>query len=348
MTPHNRRKSKGRSFPLALLLLVGAALVTPAALALARGAPIWSNYGWMSTVFAGDEEDAVTGPSPGKVRVPVSGRVISAYSKIGRDDVWSSKRQDWAFTDVDESLVESAGILVSVADIVGRVSAREKRPGYVFTQADLMPEGTRPGFSAGIPPGKRALRVEVEQVAGIIGLQPGDRFDIVSSISMEDPRGTRDFNWSGPYTGVVQPGSMASFPKVARVSALVQNGIVVSPLQTRAVPVTASSLTSGPTTRTITVQEMVIAMDPQEVAPFMEAISIGAELQCLARSGHPDDPVESMTPSSEPVFSRWGGTPGLMSATGDQSASMAIVESIDEGGRSLVPVPTAGGPGSGP
>ncbi len=352
MSTLNRRRSKGRPVLLALLLLVGAAIISPAALALARGAPIWSNYQWLGNVFAADD-DAIAAPAPGKVRVPVSGRVIPAYTKIGRDEVWSSTRQDWAFTDVDESLVESAGILVSVADIVGRVSARDKRPGYVFTEADLMPKGTRPGFSAGIPPGKRALRVEVDRVGGIIGLQPGDRFDIVSSISIENPRNTTNFNWSGPYTGAMQPAAMGTYQKKARVRALVQNGVVVTPLQTRQVPLTSSSLTSGPTTRNITVQEMVIAMDPHEVAPFMEAISIDADLQCLARSGHPDDPLESLTPSSEPVDLGWQGLmsgmrPGPMGPNTGSPGEMSIIESIDEGGRVLVPVPNSVTPASHP
>ena len=132
---------------------------------------------------------------------------------------------------------------------------------------------------------------------------------------------------------------LASYQR-ARVQVLVQNGVVVSPLQTRAVPVTSTTLTQGQRTRTIPVQEMVIALDPDEVAPFLEALSVEAEITCLARSGRPDDPVDSITPSSDPTTSFWGGLQGMPDwRKADPEANFSVIESIEDGERKFVPVP---------
>ena len=41
------------------------------------------------------------------------------------------------------------------------------------------------------------LRVEVDRVAGIVGLMPGDRFDIVSAMEVEGPGSTTSPSSSG-------------------------------------------------------------------------------------------------------------------------------------------------------
>jgi len=108
------------------------------------------------------------------------------------------------------------------------------------------------------------------------------------------------------------------------------------------VPTTSTSLTRGTTTRTLPVQEMVIALEPDEVAPFMEALSVEAQITCLARSGRPDDPVDSLTPSSEPDLMLWGtGLAAGGNSLVPSAGSMAVIESISDRERTLVPVPDA-------
>lgn len=121
---------------------------------------------------------------------------------------------------------------------------------------------------------------------------------------------------------------------------LVQNGIVVTPLETRQIPISSSGLTGGVSIKTIPVQEMVIALDPEEVAPLMEALTLESKIVCLARSGRPEDPEDSVTPSSkqEEVLGSARSYPGVPKAPG----GMSVVESIDDQGRSWVPVPDGG------
>ena len=293
-----------------------------------------------SEVFAGEKSDSEPGPvAPGKVRVLVSARQIPAYVKVSRDDLFNQTRGQFTTLDVDESLVESKGILHDARDIVGRVMARPKAPGYAFTEEDFFPEGTRPGVSAGVPAGKRALRIEVDKVRGIIGLQPGDRFDMVAAI----PQPTTSKppvqpGLDGVYAELVKSQASQPQPQQTRVAVLIQNGVVVTPLETRLVPITSASLTRGSTTGVVPVQEMVIALAPEEVVEFMEAISNEAELTCLARSGHPDDPVDSITPSKEIDTSSQGAMvlPGGPLGT---DRPIVVVETISGGERKLVPVP---------
>ena len=297
-----------------------------------------------SSVLAGDGEgDAAmaAAPAPGKVRVFVSGRQIPAYSKVIRDDLWNPQKGTWAVSDVDSELAESAGILVDVQQIVGRVLASDKQPGYVFTEKDFLPVGTRPGLSAGVPAGKRALRLEVDKVHGIVGLQPGDRFDMVAARALEPIGDGNQPAFVGVYSELAGQRASRGSQSRASVEVLVQSGVVVTPLQTRQVPTTSSTLTAGTTTRTVPVQEMVIALDPEEVSPLLGALELGAELTCLARSGRPDDPLDSMTPSlNSGVAGANGASEGIL----DDGQEMTVVESIDDQDRVLVPVP-AGGPG---
>ena len=198
--------------------------------------------------------------------------------------------------------MEDVGVLVDARDIVGRVLARSKSPGYVFTDDDFLPEGTRPGLVAGIPPGKRAMRIEVEKVEGIVGLLPGDRFDIIAAL----PVGSKGAGIKLPYSGVFADQmnaqtELSGLGRQARVDVLVQGGVVVSELQTRQVPIARATLTQGTTVRTVPRQEMVIAIDPEEVAPLMESIAVEAQITCIARSGRPDDPTDSITPSSDRI-----------------------------------------------
>ena len=335
--PTRRRRPIGT---ILILLLIAAGLsyvLIPLAFGRQPNLPFSLNE-----IFAGnDSDDSVKPPAEGKVRVLVSGREIPAYTTISRDDLWDPQKNHLAFTDVDEDLIGASGILVEASQIVGRVLDHKKPAGYVFTEKDFMPKGTRPGFVAGIPAGKRAMRIEVDWVHGIVGLQPGDRFDILAAVPVES---STQVPFSGVFADQMKVQTqLEGLNKQARVDVLVQNGVVVSELQTRQVPITQSSLTRGTTTRTVPKQEMVIAVGPDEVAELMEAIAIEAQVTCIARSGHPDDPLESRTLPSKPNH------PWLSTGGGGRSGAGGghVIEVIDEGERKLVPVPSSFAEGSG-
>ena len=308
---------------------------------------------------------ALTPPAEGKVRVLISAREIAAYARVTRDDLFNPQRAAFSYIDLDAPFVEENGVLTDVSSIIGRVMARKKRPGFAFTESDFLPEGTRPGLAGGIPPGKRAMRIDVELVRGIIGLNPGDRFDLVAARDVEPPRPSsaarRDGDapaFSGVYSELVRSGAGSSTPsapaaaqKKARVDVIVQNGVVVSPIETRLIPTSSSSLTAGQINGTRPVQEMIIALAPEEVSPLMAAIRLEADLTCVARSGHPDDPEESLTPGlgddeedapdTDGPSGAEDGADGSMLPAGYEGSGMTVIETLVGGERVLTPVPRA-------
>lgn len=257
----------------------------------------------------------------GMVAVPITTRTIPAYTRVTRDYLLIPEKWEPMFTYLPTEMVKQLNVITNFNQIVGRVLDHEKPPGYPFTEKDFLPKGTRPGLVAAIPAGKRALTVEATKIQGIHKLQVGDRLDLLSSQSI-DMQKVFNQGRGASSAGSVQVGLIAQ-QKTANVRVLVQNGMLVAPVTTRVIPISSNSLTQGAVTRTKPIQEVVIAVDPEEIAPLTEAMSVEANITCVARSGLPDDPgPASVTPS--------GPSPG------DQ---VAVIERIVNGKREVMFVP---------
>jgi Flp pilus assembly protein CpaB len=235
-------------------------------------------------------------------------------------------------------------MLVDIADVIGRVLESDKEPGYVFTEADFLPKGTREGIVAGIPAGKRAIRIAADKVDGLFGLHAGDRFDVLATLPIDAAGGGRQaFNLAGPYSQeLALQAQLSNWSKQATVRVIVQSAVIVEPMATRAVPTYQSSITEGGATRTRPVQEAVIAIDPEEVALLTEAMAVNATLTGIPRSGRPDDPLSSRTPDLHPVSPF--GTAAIegdddVRLDGAPDGSFAVVETIMGQKRSLTAVP---------
>ncbi|MEM8709823.1 MAG: hypothetical protein AAGG01_02640, partial [Planctomycetota bacterium] len=189
----------------------------------------------------------------------------------------------------------------------------------------------------------------------------GDRFDVVAARTVEPPPVVKAQAQGqakakapaalGVYASLLptpeQAKPAAPTPKVSveaqpRVDVIVQCGVVVTALETRLVPTSSSSLTAGQINGTRPVQEMVIALAPEEVAPLMAAMRMGADLSCLARSGRPEDDADSETPGLLPDFllevDEEPVTPEP-DPESEQRADVRVVEKIVGGVRTLVAVP---------
>lgn len=282
-----------------------------------------------------------------KVAVPVSARPIGTYSRVVRDDLWSLEHQRIAVVYLPEAQV-SEEMLTNLKSILGRVLKHEKRKGYVFTEADFFPKGTRQGLTAGIPPGKRALRLEANQVRGLAGLNRGDRFDLVATQAVELSDVDR-MKFGGEFYSkqIALDMQARNLKKQASVKVIVQNGLVVEPMATRSVPVYSRGLTQS-RVMTRPVQDVVIAVDPEEVAAVTQSVAIGSDLQCVPRSGHPEDDVASQTPGAEPInpfpstVDRLGGSEDDRPT--EQRRGLRIVESIVGSERTMRPVPGLASP----
>jgi len=269
----------------------------------------------------------------GKVAVPISPRELPAYRKLTLDDLVDRGTGRVAALYFEPKQVRDE-MLTDLTKIVGRVLQRTKPAGFAFTERDFAPSGTREGLSAGIPPGKRAMRVDVSQVAGLQDLAVGDRFDLVSTLPLEaDALETERI--AGIRTGdmtALDPG-LANWRKQATVDVVVQNGLLVAPMTTRGVPVYVTSLTQGGLTRTRPVQEVVIAVEPTEVARLTQALAVGARVQAVIRSGHPDDPADSVTPDYAPR------SPLGFRAGAGRDEGYTVIEAISGSDRRYLAVP---------
>lgn len=331
MSP-NRKRSKSRNssrLPVALTFLGVVGLI---------GAAAWYSHdrGWLdldleNTVFAQEDDDAEDGLRDDEVLVPLAALRIPAYTKLTSEHLINPETLELNLVAFDKDQVEESGILVSINDIVGRVMAREKLPGFAFRESHFLPEGTRPGLVGGIPAGMRGLKIEAEAIRGIAGLGPGDRFDILSALPYDKKKNAAAPELSGVFAGQAAALQQNQVAKAA-VTVLVQNGIVVEPLTTRGVPIASQTFSSGLAVRTRPVQELTIAMQPEELAPLMEALALEAELTCAPRSGRPDDPLDSVTPGlvAEKPKSAW--LPG-------SGSGLTVIDRIDGNQRTLVPVP---------
>ena len=324
---------------------IGGLLLGSALLALLGGAIYVALGGEIRIPFSDPPRVLALSRNPsaaprGRVAVPVSARAIKAYSKITRDDFVDLKTQSIAVEYLDPKSI-TPEILTDLHKILGRVLDHDKPADYVFTVHDFLPEGTRSGLVAGIPAGKRALRIDASKVDGIFGLNLGDRFDMVATIAVDKDGASKLQHFGGVYgSQLAIQANLTNYSKQATVHVIVQNGVVVSPLETRQVPITVSSLTQGMLTRTKSVQEIVVAVDPPEVAALTEALAVDAELTCVPRSGRPDDPPTSVTPDLKP-WTPFLGPDGTTGATGPTGGlpPLTVVETISGSKRELLPIP---------
>ncbi len=161
-------------------------------------------------------------------------------------------------------------------------------------------------MAGGTPEGKRAITLDASKLKGASDLKEGDHVDLLASIPVDMPGAGRASAGRSGMSVVATPNA-ALLPKVSIIKPLVEDGVVVMPQRTRYVPITSSSLTQGTTTRTRPMQEIVLAVEPEEVALLAQAMDLKYEITCVARSGRPakhtppaaqsstDDPPDLLT-----------------------------------------------------
>ncbi len=272
----------------------------------------------------------------GLVAVPTPAGLIPAYSRIRRDHLWDARNRRLAMVYLPPSAVTKE-MLTNIADIMGRVLDHPKEPGYVFTESDFLPAGTREGIVGGIPAGMRAIRISADKVDGLYGLRPGDRFDILSTLPISTASGP-GMNFGGPHAPeIALEAQLTNWNKQATVRVIVQSAVIIEPMNTRSIATLQNSLADGSAMRSRPVQEAVIAIAPEEVALLTEAMAVDARLTTIPRSGRPDDPLDSRTPDRRP-FSPFART-GANGLDADSDEGLAVIETIMGQKRAMVPVP---------
>jgi hypothetical protein len=219
------------------------------------------------------------------IAIPICAKPIPAYTAVTRDYLLSPMTGDWLMDHQPPEKVQALvkkGVITDIEKIRGRVTAREHGALFYFSENDFLPAGTRPGVVGGTPAGKRAITLDAGKLKGVHDLKEGDHLDLLASVPVDMPGAGRSGGRSG--ANVVVAPDRLWLPKRSSVSTLVQDGVVVTPVRVRNAPV--NSTQSG-SVRTTPVQEIVIAVEPEEVAPLAEAMDLKYEITCVARSGRP-------------------------------------------------------------
>jgi hypothetical protein len=219
------------------------------------------------------------------IAIPICAKPIPAYTAVTRDYLLSPMTGDWLMDHQPPEKVQALvkkGVITDIEKIRGRVTAREHGALFYFSENDFLPAGTRPGVVGGTPAGKRAITLDAGKLKGVHDLKEGDHLDLLASVPVDMPGAGRSGGRSG--ANVVVAPDRLWLPKRSSVSTLVQDGVVVTPVRVRNAPVNS---TQGGSVRTTPVQEIVIAVDPEEVAPLAEAMDLKYEITCVARSGRP-------------------------------------------------------------
>lgn len=80
-----------------------------------------------------------------------------------------------------------AGAFIDASTLVGRTAQGQLAKGQPVLESQLAPEGTGGGLQALVPPGMRAMTIEVNEFSSVGGMiRPGSRVDIIST--MQNPR----------------------------------------------------------------------------------------------------------------------------------------------------------------
>jgi Flp pilus assembly protein CpaB len=240
-------------------------------------------------------------PPEGSVRVPISARQIPAYGRVTRDDLLNAKTGRLETLNLVIEPGRENPPITDIGEIIGRVLKRPKAVGYVFTEADFFPPGTQAGESAGVPAGKRAVVLDVSRVSGIRDVKPGNRIDLVAA-QLIDPKAS-----SAGSRVLTNPSAVGPDAGIKRAAfkVLVEDAVVVTQATARQIPVTTGSKpTSAAQTKTRSVEEVMIAIDPAEVPGLTQALATGAQIVGFLHSGQPrgsQTPVGSIPELAAPL-----------------------------------------------
>ena len=262
----------------------------------------------------------------GQLAFPALSRPVSAFEAINREHLIDPRTGQLNVVWLPEATANVASR--DLADLMGRVLRRDKVAGMVLTEADFLPAGTKPGFSAGIPPGKFAVTVPAAGIPGLEQLRHGDRFDLMVSLNGQTDDGeSRGNTEPAAVFGGVKPPSLriGQLSRQHGVKRLVTGGQLVALIHGKQQSTRGSqglTLTPPPSNRrtpTTINTYAEIAIEDEEIGPLTEAISLNTPMTCVVRSGHPEAEVEE-------AFAREGFVPVITTAT----KIMAYSELTDE------------------
>ena len=188
--PPNRSKSKDADLIEIAELAVAPEDVAAISQAISRGVPL------TCVLRSGrpDDADALREPMRGMVPVLTPAQDVEAFSALTDTNlIDEASGQLYTYYFPSDRVGETW--LTDASELYGRVLARSVRRGTPLTEADLLPAGTRPGISAGVPEGMVAMVLRTERLEGFGDLSQGDRFAIMAQNPNEVVPNLVDRHW---------------------------------------------------------------------------------------------------------------------------------------------------------
>ena len=277
----------------------------------------------------------------GTVAVFACPQLLPAFTKLTRDHLMT--QEGFHTVPAVEAAIEPNGLfrndLEGLQNLLGRVLRRTKPVNFAFTESDFLPKGTRAGPSAGIPPGKRGVWIDISEVQGLADARAGDYIDLVAARSDKADLPVSS-NVLGNLTDPVMKARLetlannrSSGPQTSSW-VVARSALVINPKRSR-------KLTAGKPKATglATVEEVFLGMEPNEVALFTQALAQDVSILAAPRSGQPEvtpTEIEDSKPVDVAAEMR-------RMLTGDDAveATFGVVEVIRGGERQSVTVPRA-------
>ena len=233
----------------------------------------------------------------GQLAFPALSRSVSAYEAISRDHLINPQTGQLNVVWLPEATADVASR--DLGDLMGRVLKRDKQAGMVLTESDFLEKGTRPGLVAGIPAGKFAMSIPASGIPGLQQLRGGDRFDLMVSLPKRANDDLLSNSEPAALFGGIKPPSLrvGQLSRQHGVKHLITNGMLINLFSGSGRSTNGpSGLTSSPSSRSRSSTPNTVfaelAVDPEEIGPLTEAISLGTSMTCVLRSGQPGGDVD--------------------------------------------------------
>lgn len=121
-----------------------------------------------------------------------SNRIATQSVVVATKDVQEGERLERLGLSVEQWPVRAvpAGAFGSLDSVVGRVTRLAVFKGEAIVPGRLAPDGAAPGLEVKVTPGKRAMAVKINDVAGLSGLiQPNSHVDVLVTLSQREAEG---------------------------------------------------------------------------------------------------------------------------------------------------------------
>lgn len=224
------------------------------------------------------EEDDT--PPEGMMRVVVTPRETIPYTEIFRSQLIPGGAQKPRTILLAKEQVEDLQILTTPEQIVGRVVRRTKAPGTFFTESDLFPRGTLPGFAAAVPTGKVAYTIDTTKIEGIAGLGLGDHFDLVATRPVDFQKMAQQIGAADlAVSSAIRQGALR-LDAGAHTEVIVRGATVIAPPGSTALRVHG---TKAQVKSRDAAEPMIIAVTPEEVSKISEVLATKVHLTAILR-----------------------------------------------------------------